>query len=108
MWVFLIVAAALHFLLKYTDIGRNVYAIGGNDTAARLAGININRYIIGVYALVGVVAAIAGILITARTGSGQPVSGSRGPGAAGRHRRRARRHDAQGRPRRRSSPPCSR
>ena len=78
VWVFLIVAALLHFLLKYTDIGRNIYAIGGNDTAARLAGININRYIIGVYALAGVVAAIAGILITARTGSGQPVSGSEG------------------------------
>ena len=68
VWVFLIVAALLHFLLKYTDIGRNVYAIGGNDTAARLAGININRYIIGVYALAGVVAAVAGVLITARTG----------------------------------------
>jgi ribose transport system permease protein len=78
VWVFLIVAAILHFLLKYTDIGRNIYAIGGNDTAARLAGININRYIIGVYALVGVVAAIAGLLITARTGSGQPTSGSEG------------------------------
>jgi ribose transport system permease protein len=78
VWVFLIVAAVLHFILKYTDIGRNVYAIGGNDTAARLAGININRYIIGVYALVGVVAAIAGVLITARTGSGQPTSGSEG------------------------------
>jgi ribose transport system permease protein len=78
VWVFLIVAAILHFLLKYTDIGRNIFAIGGNDTAARLAGININRYIIGVYALVGVVAAIAGVLITARTGSGQPTSGSEG------------------------------
>jgi ribose transport system permease protein len=78
VWVFLIVAAVLHFLLKYTDIGRNVFAIGGNDTAARLAGININRYIIGVYALVGVVAAVAGVLITARTGSGQPTSGSEG------------------------------
>ncbi|MDT8916109.1 ABC transporter permease [Amycolatopsis sp. PS_44_ISF1] len=78
VWVLVIVAAILHFLLKYTDIGRNIFAIGGNDTAARLAGININRYIIGVYALVGVVAAIAGVLITARTGSGQPTSGSEG------------------------------
>ncbi|WP_275295423.1 ABC transporter permease [Amycolatopsis sp. La24] len=78
LWVFLVVAAGLHFLLKCTDIGRNVYAIGGNDTAARLAGININCYIIGVYALVGVVAAIAGVLISARTGSGQPTSGSEG------------------------------
>ncbi|MFD8493233.1 ABC transporter permease [Amycolatopsis sp. NPDC059657] len=78
VWVFFIVAAILHFLLRYTDIGRNIFAIGGNDTAARLAGININRYIIGVYALVGMVAAIAGLLITARTGSGQPTSGSEG------------------------------
>ena len=78
VWVFLTVAIVLHLMLKYTDIGRNIYAIGGNDTAARLAGININRYLIGVYALAGVVAALAGILITARTGSGQPTSGSEG------------------------------
>ncbi|MFD7989923.1 ABC transporter permease, partial [Kitasatospora indigofera] len=67
-----------HLLLKYTDIGRNIYAIGGNDTAARLAGININKYLVAVYALIGVVAALAGILLTARTGSGQPTSGSEG------------------------------
>src|SRR6185369_17140053 len=78
VWVFLIVAALLHFLLKYTDIGRNIYAIGGNDTAARLAGININKYLVAVYALAGVIAAIAGIILTARTGSGQPTSGSEG------------------------------
>ena len=43
------VARRSHVLLRYTDIGRNIYAIGGNDIASRLAGININRYIIGVY-----------------------------------------------------------
>ncbi|HVK22141.1 MAG TPA: ABC transporter permease [Actinokineospora sp.] len=73
-----IVSIALHVLLKYTDIGRNIYAIGGNDTAARLAGININKYLIAVFMLAGVVSAIAGIILTARTGSGQPVSGSEG------------------------------
>lgn len=73
-----IVSLAVHVLLKYTDIGRNIYAIGGNDTAARLSGININKYLIAVFALAGVVAAIAGIILTARTGSGQPVSGSEG------------------------------
>ncbi|WP_191898853.1 ABC transporter permease, partial [Kitasatospora aureofaciens] len=72
------VAAAVHVLLRYTDIGRNIYAIGGNDTAARLAGINLNKYLIAVYALSGMVAALAGVLLTARTGSGQPVSGSEG------------------------------
>ncbi|WP_406417263.1 ABC transporter permease [Streptomyces sp. NBC_00873] len=78
VWILVVVALAVHLLLRYTDIGRNIYAIGGNDTAARLAGININKYLIFVYALIGVVAAIAGILLTARTGSGQPTSGSEG------------------------------
>ncbi|MFD3466648.1 ABC transporter permease [Streptomyces sp. NPDC058682] len=78
IWILVVVALSVHVLLKYTDIGRNIYAIGGNDTAARLAGININKYLVAVYALIGVVAAIAGILLTARTGSGQPVSGSEG------------------------------
>ncbi|MFD3334692.1 ABC transporter permease [Streptomyces sp. NPDC058700] len=78
VWILIVVAIAVHVMLKYTDIGRNLYAIGGNDTAARLAGININKYLVAVYALIGVVAAIAGILLTARTGSGQPVSGSEG------------------------------
>ena len=77
-WILLAVALAIHLLLKSTDIGRNIYAIGGNDTAARLAGIKINKYLISVYALAGVIAAIAGILLTARTGSGQPTSGSEG------------------------------
>jgi len=76
--VFLLVALAVHLVLRYTDLGRNIYAIGGNDTAARLAGININRYLVGVYVAAGLVAALAGVLITARTGSGQPVSGSAG------------------------------
>ncbi|WP_406415269.1 ABC transporter permease [Streptomyces sp. NBC_00873] len=78
VWILVVVALSVHLLLKYTDIGRNLYAIGGNDTAARLAGININKYLICVYVLIGIVAALAGILLTARTGSGQPVSGSEG------------------------------
>ncbi|WP_216893345.1 ABC transporter permease [Nocardia alni] len=76
--VLAIVSIGVHVLLKYTDIGRNIYAIGGNDTAARLSGININKYLIAVYVLSGIVAAIAGIILTARTGSGQPTSGSEG------------------------------
>ncbi|MGW0122025.1 ABC transporter permease [Streptomyces sp. NPDC003327] len=78
VWILIVVSVTVHLLLKYTDIGRNLYAIGGNDTAARLAGISINKYLICVYTLIGVVAAVAGILLTARTGSGQPVSGSEG------------------------------
>jgi ribose transport system permease protein len=78
VWVFVLLAGGVHVMLRFTDVGRKIYAIGGNETAARLAGVDINRYIVGVYALTGVFAAIAGVLITARTGSGQPVSGSEG------------------------------
>ncbi|MFJ1790574.1 ABC transporter permease [Kitasatospora griseola] len=78
VWILIVVAVAVHVMLTRTDIGRNVYAIGGNDTAARLAGININKYLVAVYGLIGIVAAVAGILLTARTGSGQPTSGSEG------------------------------
>ncbi|WP_457100356.1 ABC transporter permease [Microbacterium sp. P5_E9] len=78
IWIFAGVALVTGLVLKYTDIGRNIYAIGGNPTAARLSGMNLNRYIIGVYLIVGTVAGLAGVLLTARTGSGQPVSGSEG------------------------------
>ncbi|MCB8883761.1 ABC transporter permease [Acidisoma cellulosilytica] len=78
IWILLLIAALVQVMLHYTDIGRNIYAVGGNATAARLAGIPLNRYIIGCYMLVGFVAALAGILLTARTGSGQPTSGSQG------------------------------
>ena len=78
VWVLVLVAALLHITLTHTRMGRNIYAVGGNDTAARLSGININRTIMSVFVLSGMIAAIAGTLITARTGSGQPVSGSEG------------------------------
>lgn len=76
--VLVVIALAAGIVLRYTAVGRNIYAVGGNNIAARLAGININKYILGVYMVTGAVAAIAGILITARTGSGQPISGSEG------------------------------
>jgi ribose transport system permease protein len=78
VWIFALVAVAIYVLLQFTDIGRNLYAIGGNDTAARLSGIDINKYLIAVYALTGVVCAIAGIMITASAGSAQPTTGQVG------------------------------
>jgi L-arabinose transport system permease protein len=76
--IYLGVAAIFFVALRYTDIGRNVYALGGNPTAARLAGTNLTRYKLGVYMLSGLIAGLAGILLTARTTSGQPISGSQG------------------------------
>ncbi len=64
-----------HFLMSYTDFGRAIYAIGGNDVAARLAGINLSRIRMMMYMFCGSVAGLAGVLLTARTTSGNPING---------------------------------
>jgi ribose transport system permease protein/L-arabinose transport system permease protein len=76
--VFVAIAALMVFFMRATDMGRNIYAIGGNPNAARLAGIRIERYRVGVYVLTGIVCGIAAVLLTARSTSGQPSSGSAG------------------------------
>lgn len=76
--VFFVIAVLMIFFMRATDIGRNIYAIGGNANAARLAGIRIERYRVGVYALTGIICGIAAVLLTARSTSGQPSSGSAG------------------------------
>ena len=73
--IFLLVAIVYHVIMKYTDFGRSVYAIGGNAVAARLAGINLTRNRIGMYMLCGATAGLAGVLLTARTTSGNPING---------------------------------
>lgn len=73
--VLLIVAAIFHVLMRYTDYGRSIYAIGGNATAARLAGIDLRRVRIMMYVLSGAVAGLAGVVLTARTTSGNPING---------------------------------
>lgn len=73
--VLLLVAALFHVLMRYTDYGRSIYAIGGNATAARLAGIDLRRVRIMMYVLSGAVAGLAGVVLTARTTSGNPING---------------------------------
>lgn len=69
------VTILFHILMGYTDFGRSIYAIGGNETAARLAGINLTRVRVTMYMLSGGVAGLAGVLLTARTTSGNPING---------------------------------
>lgn len=78
IWVLIIVALAFWIFLHRSIPGRNLYAIGGNPVVARLSGMNLNAYRVSMYVLSGAVAGIAGILLAARTGSGQPISGSQG------------------------------
>lgn len=76
----LLITVALYILawwyLDKTYLGRRVYLAGGNEEAARLSGINTKRTISGAYVLSGIFAAIAGILMASRLGSGQPSVGS--------------------------------
>ena len=75
--VFLIVFFAIGWvILNFTRFGRYVFALGDNDEAARLLGLNIARTTIGVYAISGALAGLAGVLLTSRQGTGQPVAGA--------------------------------
>ncbi|CAN7354594.1 MULTISPECIES: ABC transporter permease [Mesorhizobium] len=78
IWILVLTAIVFHLFLARSIVGRNIYALGGNPVVARFSGININRYRVGIYIMSGVAAGLAGILLAARTGSGQPVSGSQG------------------------------
>lgn len=65
-----------YFILRHTTIGRYVYAIGGNEEAAKLSGINVHRIKIFVYGISGFLAALAGIIITSRLSSAPPTAGT--------------------------------
>ncbi|MFP3324004.1 ribose ABC transporter permease [Planococcus sp. SIMBA_160] len=65
----------LYFILKKTTFGRRVYAVGGNEEASVLSGINADRIKIYVYSLVGALAALASLILTSRLNSAQPTAG---------------------------------
>ncbi|WP_454859194.1 ABC transporter permease [Rhizobium binxianense] len=64
--IFLIVAAVLHIILRYTRYGKFTYAIGANPQAARVTGINVERHIVKIYAVAGLLSGLAGIVVAAR------------------------------------------
>jgi ribose transport system permease protein len=66
----------LYFLLKKTTFGRKTYAIGGNEEAAVLAGIRVNRVKWVIYTLAGVLSALAGVILTSRLNSAEPTAGT--------------------------------
>jgi D-xylose transport system permease protein len=74
--VLLVVALGGAFLTTNTTFGRYLYAIGGNPDAARLSGINLKRYILAAFCLMGALAGVASILHTARVGSASPDAGT--------------------------------
>jgi len=73
--VMLVVFVLGWIYLRYTSGGRSLYAIGGNQEVARLAGINVNLYTIGVYVVSGLLAGLAGVVLAMRLDSVQPTAG---------------------------------
>lgn len=75
VWIMFIVFLFAYYLLKHTRLGRYIYAVGGNEAAAHLSGINVAKVKITVYAICGCLSALAAIIITSRLSSAQPNAG---------------------------------
>ena len=74
--IFLAMAAVFHVMLRYTRYGKFTYAIGANALAARVSGINVERHIVLVYAIAGLLSGLCGVVHTARAISGQAGVGA--------------------------------
>jgi D-allose transport system permease protein len=70
-----VVAAFLFFITKYTKLGRNIYALGGNAQAAFYSGISVKLHSLVVFVISGACAGIAGVVTTARTAAAEPNAG---------------------------------
>jgi ribose transport system permease protein len=75
VYILFIIFIIFALMLKYTVIGKQIYAVGGNSKAAMLSGINVDRTILIVYSLSGLFAALAGIILTSRIDSAVPTAG---------------------------------
>ncbi len=76
VWLMAAVFLVTWFMLHHTRLGRYIYALGGNEAATRLSGISVDRVKIVVYALCGMLAALAGTIEVARLSSAQPTAGT--------------------------------
>jgi ribose transport system permease protein len=76
VWISFVMVFAVLFITKKTAFGRYIYAIGGNEKAAFLSGINISRVKLAVYGIAGMMAAVGGVLVTSRLNSAQPNAGT--------------------------------
>ncbi|GLI04857.1 ribose ABC transporter permease [Paenibacillus tyrfis] len=75
IYIMALVYVVMYFILKYTMFGRHIYAIGGNQEAARLTGIKVEKTLIHVYSISGFLAGAAGVVMAGRLFSGQPMVG---------------------------------
>jgi putative multiple sugar transport system permease protein len=73
--VLFLLITAYAFLTSQTVIGRRIYAMGGNEKAARLSGVNTKRLLFGTFVNMGALAALAGLIVTARLNTATPKAG---------------------------------
>jgi len=73
--ILVVMAVVTHILYAHTKFGKYIYAIGGNEQAARVSGINASRYKMLIYVYASFLAALAGLVVSSRIGSGQPGLG---------------------------------
>ena len=73
--IMILVFAICTFVLKNTQMGRYTYALGSNEEATKLSGLNTDKIKIAVYTISGILASVAGIIITSRLFSAQPTAG---------------------------------
>lgn len=75
VWLMIVVAIIALYITKKTPLGRHIYAIGGNETSAKLSGVRVHRVKIIVYMISGFCAAIAGIIMASQLEAAHPASG---------------------------------
>ncbi|WP_322972573.1 ABC transporter permease [Pseudalkalibacillus salsuginis] len=76
IYLMILVYIVMFLVLKYTMFGRHIYAIGGNEEAARLTGIKVKKTLVNVYSISGLLAGLGGVVLAGRLYSGQPTAGN--------------------------------
>ncbi|HWA28066.1 MAG TPA: ribose ABC transporter permease [Lacunisphaera sp.] len=75
VWISAVLAGGFALVMRDTVFGRQIYAVGGNELAARFSGLRVERVRLAVYTVAGALAGVAGLIVTARLDSAQPNAG---------------------------------
>ena len=75
IWILIVVALAAAYLARYTPLGRHIFAVGGNERAARISGVRVNMVKMFVYMFSGFCAAIVGLIISSELMASHPATG---------------------------------
>lgn len=75
IWILIVVALGAAYLARYTPLGRHIFAVGGNERAARISGVRVNMVKMFVYMFSGFCAAIVGLIISSELMASHPATG---------------------------------